>query len=148
MIVKNCPSATVAAYAAPSNDKDGNIISDCDIVICNIKTTALNLIETLTHELGHCVGLGHPHTNYNAIMSYSRSGSSYRLSADDKAGAIYLYPDPAVVDGESKELIGCGTILGHDSTRHQGLWLYWFITLPIIVGMLRRSRQAQSLKVE
>jgi hypothetical protein len=146
MIVKNCPSATVAAYAAPTNDKDGNIIADCDVVICNIKTTALNLVETLTHELGHCVGLGHPHTNYNAIMSYSRSGNSYRLSADDKAGAIYLYPDPAIVNGESKELIGCGTILGQNLDANQGPWLYWILTLPIIAGMLRRSRPGQSLK--
>jgi hypothetical protein len=146
IIVKNCPSATVAAYAAPANDKDGNIIADCDIVICNMKTTALNLVETLTHELGHCVGLGHPHTNYNAIMSYSRSGQSYRLSADDKAGAIYLYPDPAIVDGESKELIGCGTIRGSSVALNQGPWLYWLLTLPVIVGVFRRPRQVQSSK--
>lgn len=146
IVAKNCPSATVAAYAAPANDTDGNIISDCDIVICNIKTTALNLVETLTHELGHCVGLGHPHSNYNAIMSYSRSGQSYRLSADDKAGAIYLYPDPAIVDGDSKELVGCGTILGRDYNLNQGPWLYWLLSLPVIVSMFRRHRTVQSLK--
>lgn len=139
IVVKKAPSATVAAYASPNVDHESNTIKDCDIVINDIKTSTLSLLETITHELGHCVGLGHPHSNYGAIMSYSRGGKSYRLSSDDKAGAIYLYPDPAYVDGEPKELVGCGSIRGTTSSRSPGPWLYYILLLPLAFRLFKRK---------
>lgn len=148
IVVKKNPSASTAAYAAPHGIDDENVIADCDIVINDVKVTVMSFMETMTHELGHCVGLGHPHSNYNAIMSYSRGGNSYRLSSDDKAGAIYLYPDPQYVQGNSKELIGCGTILGRDHNKSSGPWLYWMMCVPLLVSAFMRRRSATSAQSE
>lgn len=137
IVVKKAPSASVAAYAAPNVDPETSIIKDCDIVINDVKTTALSLLETLTHELGHCVGLGHPHTNYGAIMSYSRQGKSYRLSSDDKAGAIFLYPDPDYTHDQPQELVGCGVINTKGRRSQPGPWLYYLIMIPVLITIYR-----------
>jgi Matrixin len=143
-IVKKVPSASTAAFAAPERGDGSANITDCDIVINNVKVSVSNLLETVTHEIGHCVGLGHPHTNYGAIMSYSRAGKSYRLSADDKAGAVYLYPDPNYVSGDSKELVGCGVIHGAHEFESAGLWLYGALFLPIFVSLYLRQNRRRS----
>jgi hypothetical protein len=145
--VEHCPSSTMAAYASPSpfidaeGKEHGSIIGDCDIVICDNNFTAQFLASTLTHELGHCVGLGHPHSSYKSIMSYARSDDSYKLDTDDKAGAIYLYPDPQYADVESKELIGCGSINAQTSTKPTKISLITILGLPIMVMSLRRLRK-------
>lgn len=139
IIVKKVPSASTAAYASPEKGDGSANITDCDIVINNTKVTVGSLLETVTHEIGHCVGLGHPHTNYGAIMSYSRTGRSYRLSADDKAGAVYLYPDPNYVSSDSKELVGCGVIHGAHEFESAGLWLYVALVLPVFVSLYLRQ---------
>ena len=110
-------SVTSAAFASPNfhiDGKDSNIISDCDIQIYDKSTDARDFISTLVHELGHCVGLGHNHTNYKSIMGYARVGQnpSYKLGADDKAGAIWLYPDPTAIDESPTELVACGVVQG------------------------------------
>lgn len=150
IVVLKAPSASVAAYAAPNVDSESSVIKDCDIVINDVKTSALALLETLTHELGHCVGLGHPHTNYGAIMSYSRGGTSHRLSSDDKAGAIYLYPDPDYVPDQPKELIGCGTIGGDHSHSNPGSWLYLILLFPALCTLAHQARcfQFSTLKMK
>jgi hypothetical protein len=140
IVVKHAGNAAMAAYAAPQVESGTTEISDCDIVINDNKVTVLNFLETMTHELGHCVGLGHPHTHYGAIMSYSRTGKSYRLSADDKAGAIYLYPDPAYGSGTEENLVACGSIRGIHQGAAGGPWLYWALSLPVVVSLLRRKR--------
>lgn len=132
-------NASTAAFATPETNPDDPLeIMDCDISIALRSTTATSLLETITHELGHCVGLGHPHNNYGAIMSYSRGGNSFRLGADDKAGVIFLYPDPAYVDGDPKEYIGCGNI----GTRHKTSAVSTIIILcfPFALALLRRRR--------
>ncbi len=140
MVVKHAGNASMAAYAAPQVENGATEISDCDIVINDNKVTVLNFLETVTHELGHCVGLGHPHTHYGAIMSYSRSGKSYRLSADDKAGAVYLYPDPAYGSGSEQNLVACGSIRGKNAGPTGGPWLYWALSLPVVVSLLRKRK--------
>lgn len=144
--VKDAQNASTAAYAAPEVADGSSEITDCDIVVNDIKSSALSFLETVTHELGHCVGLGHPHTHYGAIMSYSRGGKSYRLSSDDKAGAIYLYPDPAYVSDEPSELVGCGVIHGNNSGKSSGPWLYWALGLPLICGLFKRRRVPQAVR--
>ena len=104
-------NVTTSAYAAPLADEDRpGFIKDCDIVIANRQTKARNLAYTIAHELGHCIGLGHNHTNYDAMMGYSRSDLRLRLGADDIAGLVYLYPDSSYTGGGPKELVGCSTI--------------------------------------
>jgi hypothetical protein len=140
IVVKKTASASEAAHATPVV-VDG-IIDDCDITIADTKTSVSSFMETITHEIGHCVGLGHPHSNYGAIMSYSRGGSSYRLSSDDKAGVIYLYPDPAYGAEHPKELVACGSILGSsagpDAAAGTAPVLYWFLSIPLIATLIRR----------
>lgn len=122
--------ATAAAAAHPKVDKGD--ITDCDIQVAKTKTTARELAFTILHELGHCLGLGHNHTNYNAVMGYSRKSRSLYLAADDKAGVIYLYRDPAT--REPQEEIACGRIPGRGGSP----WMFLIIVAPLLATVVRR----------
>ena len=98
-------SVTSAASATPTIEKGS--IFDCDIRIADRKTSAKSIAYTIMHEIGHCLGLGHNHHNYDAVMGYSRTNRSLYLGADDIAGLSFLYP--AHTDG-TKELIPCGAV--------------------------------------
>jgi hypothetical protein len=136
-------NASTAAFATPEvNPDDSSQIIDCDISISLRPVSAQSFLETVTHELGHCVGLGHPHNNYGAIMSYSRGGKSHKLGADDKAGAIYLYPDPNYVDGNPEEFIGCGNIGKH--RRSSRLLAGVLLLFPLFVALRRKKALSRS----
>ena len=110
LVVESSDNASAAAYASPQMNEEGTAIIDCDINIASRKTEAESLLFTLVHELGHCIGLGHAHSNYGAIMGYSRTERQANLGADDKAGIIFLYPDSTYGGGHAKELVSCGTV--------------------------------------
>lgn len=110
---------TAAASALPRNE-DGKIY-DCDITISKAKQEAKDLAYTLLHELGHCLGLGHNHSNYNAVMGYSRGSRALWLSPDDKAGIIYLYQESGT--REVEELVSCGSV-GHGAKERTHGWLF------------------------
>lgn len=120
-----------AALAYPTVE-DGKIV-DCDIQVASRSTSARSLAYTILHELGHCVGLGHYHTNYNAVMGYSRMDRNLKLGADDMAGEIYLYPDPSVGNTTPKELVSCGVIGGGENPAKFILWL--LLGAPFLVSV-------------
>jgi uncharacterized protein (TIGR03382 family) len=141
IIVAESSNLSSAAYAQPQIDDSATIV-DCDITVAKKKTTAKELAFTLTHELGHCLGLGHAHSNYNAIMGYSRTSRNFALGADDIAGLIYLYPDPKYGTGAPKELAACGTTGGkHGSAAAGGLLL-----LPLLGALAPRRRPARTAR--
>jgi len=133
-------SLSAAASANPIPNDDMTLIKDCDIIMGPERKEVFFVLYALIHELGHCLGLGHSHDNYKAIMSYSRTPKETTLGADDIAGLIFLYKDPTYGDTEVKEQIplNCGVVLGQagiESNRN-----YWFILLPLIFVALRRKR--------
>jgi hypothetical protein len=115
--IENQESKSVAAAAQPNFDdegrdgRNGKTIFDCDISISRSKVSAKDLLRTLTHELGHCVGLGHPHSNYHSIMSYSSISDSAELGLDDKAGVTFLYPEDDISQ-DVRYLTACGVVGG------------------------------------
>jgi hypothetical protein len=138
IVTDSSSNATTAAYAKPySKDESPNIISDCDISIADRSTKAKDLAYTITHELGHCLGLGHAHTNYGALMGYSRENRSLTLGADDIAGVVYLYPDPAYTTSKPKELI-CGVIGSKPAAGEQGLFLLLFPIVTLLGAIMAR----------
>ncbi|WP_141733596.1 matrixin family metalloprotease [Oligoflexus tunisiensis] len=141
IVVESQESEAVAAAALPSfittdpdpSDTENNthIIHDCDISVSSSSVSAKSLLRTLVHELGHCLGLGHPHSSYRSIMSYSTLDESASLALDDKAGVSFLYPEP----GQSEDvqyLTTCGVVGG--GAGGAGLWL----AVPLLVIGWRR----------
>jgi hypothetical protein len=147
IVVESQDSQAVAAAALPSFttddpdptplENDSKIIHDCDISVSDSSVSARSLLRTLVHELGHCLGLGHPHSSYRSIMSYSSLDESATLSLDDKAGVSFLYPEP----GESEDvryLTTCGVVGGR--TPWAGLWL----SVPVLLIGWRRFHKRKS----
>lgn len=139
--VEKMESATSSAFAVPTS-RGGKIV-DCDISIGNHRQALASLAFTLTHEIGHCLGLGHPHTSYKSIMSYSSQSSRLALSADDMAGIIYLYPD-SNYRGDEVVPLACGTT-GKTSFSSQSnksgastLFLILLLFIPLLVSIYSR----------
>lgn len=85
--------------------KSGKVVG-CDIVAePALLDSAKDFVRTLTHELGHCMGLDHAQETVNAIMSYfhDRDGTA-RLMIDDKMGLTFLYPTDKTAAKETPTL--------------------------------------------
>ncbi len=136
IVVKEESNISITASALPSVESD--LITDCDIVIAKRGIKAKSLAYALIHELGHCLGLGHNHLNYNALMGYARSSSSLKLGADDMAGLIYLYPDPQVYTRD-KNSNQCAT-LAVSRLHKKFIWLWYVVGLfPLCFYCYRRK---------
>lgn len=92
----------VSAGEARATIKSGKIVG-CDITgEPDMLDSAKDFVRTLTHELGHCLGLDHPQETVNAIMSYFHDRDhNTRLLIDDKMGITFLYPTDRAAAKES-----------------------------------------------
>ncbi len=147
IVVAATQNLNSAAFATPSierPDERHSEIADCDITVGTKKVTIEFLLYALTHELGHCIGLGHAHDNYKSLMGYSRTPGSAKLSADDKAGITYLYGDPAYGDQRVRRIIGkqCGTLgaLSGDLPDRKVAWLV--LASPLLLLAYRYRLQS------
>ena len=132
IVTSNLESQSIAAYALPQYLAEDNnaLINDCDITISNDSVSANDLYYTLIHELGHCIGLGHPHSNYGALMGYSRLSRLPTLGADDIAGISFIYPITDL-NVENYKLF-CSTMAGSSNVA------FVFLILPLFVLLARR----------
>jgi len=133
---------SAAAFSAPN--VEGDSIIDCDIKVSKRSTSARSLAYTLMHELGHCLGLGHSHTNYDAVMGYSRASRSLKLGADDIAGLVYLYPDPDHDADEPEEQMACGSLGNTNKNPTSHLFLVLLLLTPILFSLRRLNRFKQT----
>jgi hypothetical protein len=91
---------TSGGYATPHSE-GGRVVS-CDIKLTSSRAAKLNdFVGTLTHEIGHCLGLDHSQDTIHSIMSYFRDKDSTRLLIDDKMAMVFAYPDNAADSKES-----------------------------------------------
>jgi hypothetical protein len=95
-IIDVCFSGLFMASGFASRKVANSQVVGCDIKLSDrLKTSPRAFISTLTHELGHCMGLDHTQDLSYSIMSYFRDRDLIRLQIDDKMGLTFLYPsDP------------------------------------------------------
>lgn len=105
-----------AGHASPK--LNGRTVTACEIrALPQYKEDAGEFVALATHEIGHCVGLGHPQETTHAVMSYfsdwARSPiqpwvTDVRLQNDDRAGITHQYPTDPGMGRESYDLgFGC-----------------------------------------
>lgn len=84
--------AGVAGWASVGGKTTGCVIS--------VKPTGVAHMGVITHEVGHCLGLGHSSEAFNEPNAAYRNASMYyaccnTIGADDRAGIVALYgPEP------------------------------------------------------
>ena len=135
VVVSEESNITTAAFALPIITEKR--IVDCDISISTKSTSAQLMAYTMIHEIGHCLGLGHAHSNYGAIMGYARRPSSLNLGADDMAGVIYLYTDP-LYRTERKEFLGCAAI-GQGVDDGKSFILLFLLLFPLLISVILKT---------
>lgn len=93
-------SQTGGGGVAQQKMGSGGKLSGCTIHLDpNLTSSAKSFVKTLSHEIGHCLGLDHSQDNDLALMSYFSDSSLVRLQMDDKMGVIQQFPlDPSYAE--------------------------------------------------
>lgn len=131
-----------AMATSGKTDEDSQFIVDCDINL-DSDTDADRFAFTILHELGHCLGLLHPHYSTKAVMSYARLDKKLELAADDKAGITVLYP----VNYEKRQNLipVCGQVAAvagaHEITRQNNGSAFALLLLPLLALFSSKLRQ-------
>lgn len=110
---------TVASgLAYPAADENNlSRLRDCDIQVGTDIDSIPSFLFVMIHEFGHCLGLGHNHSDPSAIMGYWQPRNEVALGLDDIAGVLSLYPPKA---GEKTNAFApCGSVswLNSDGPR-------------------------------
>jgi hypothetical protein len=100
----------LSGHAKADFNRHGDRIYCKIVLIESVKESVKSFVQTLTHELGHCLGLGHPQETKHAIMSYHFDReSNMRLMIDDKMGLTELYKGDGVnIDEKNTFGLSCG----------------------------------------
>ncbi|MEY4066332.1 MAG: Matrixin [Pseudomonadota bacterium] len=89
-------SSVASGLAYPvTKEADKSKIADCDIEVGTDIDSIPSFVFVMIHELGHCLGLGHNHSDPSAIMGYWQPRTQVVLGLDDMAGVLSLYPPRA-----------------------------------------------------
>lgn len=91
-------SQTGGGGVARQNMGSGGKLTGCSIKLDpGLTSSAKSFVRTLSHEIGHCLGLDHSQDNDRALMSYF--SDVVRLQMDDKMGLIQQFPlDPSYAE--------------------------------------------------
>lgn len=92
-IVVGSSRGAASGYASP--ETSGNQMKGCKVVIASrTLEDPLFFAHVLTHEILHCLGLGHQQDDSDSLMSYSNN--SFGLSVEERMALTHLYPlDPS-----------------------------------------------------
>lgn len=117
----------------------------------DIKASNSNILTTLTHELGHTIGLDHS-DDWNAVMAPTLQEPYYGLDNDDISGMTeahettihrqvtkYVSPLASEKTESSSSPLSCGTVqaagTGMPATTGNGLVS---LTLGMLIGFIRK----------
>jgi predicted Zn-dependent protease len=109
-------------------DEDTGELQHCSITI--LTTQALSdLANTVLHELGHCLGLGHSLIP-ESIMSYDLRAHDFRLDLDDVAAVTRLYPFGG---GGAQLPPGCSVLSLHSKPYPSSKQSLSFLALAVLL---------------
>jgi hypothetical protein len=122
-----------AGLAVATTWQDGRRLVDCDLTVHrrngygdlewhlgegDAPRNAFDLTNTLTHELGHCLGLAHSQRSTAMMSPYSTPGTgeaARHLTEDDREGLQALYgrvaPDLVLEDAAADDVVDGATTL-------------------------------------
>lgn len=152
-------SSVASGLAYPvSHEAEPTKIADCDIQVGADIDSIPSFVFVMIHELGHCLGLGHNHSDPSAIMGYWQPRTEVVLGLDDMAGVLSLYPPRA---GEkTTPFAPCGVVAFHSAKNKAPEGARWSgsaarsqlsfmlfgvgLALPLVLAFLLRLRPLSS----